>query len=203
MGKKDPRVTAYIARSAPFARPVLKHLRAIVHEACPEAEETLKWGSPTFLYRGMLCGFASFKQHCTFGFWKSSLIVGKSSKSAEAMGQFGRLTSISDLPSKRVITSYVKKAMALNEAGVSIREGEPKRRRRPIAVPADLKAALARNRAANATFEGFPASQRYEYLEWITEAKQAETRARRIQTAIEWLAGGKRRNWKYERKANG
>jgi uncharacterized protein YdeI (YjbR/CyaY-like superfamily) len=168
----------------------------VVHGACPDVEETLKWGHPSFDYHGILCGMAAFKQHATFGFWKGKLIVDTSGRDLDAaMGQFGRLTSVDDLPAKRVLAGYVKKAMALNEAGV-----QPKRvvrPRAPLRVPAPFAAALARNARARATFEGFSPSCRREYLEWIVEAKRDETRARRIATSIEWLAEGKKRNWKY------
>jgi uncharacterized protein YdeI (YjbR/CyaY-like superfamily) len=197
MGRKDPRVDAYIARSAGFAKPILKHLRAVVHQACPEVEETLKWSAPHFLYEGMLCGMSAFKEHAAFGFWKGALILDGNGRNAEAMGQFGRITELSDLPSKKVMTRYIRKAMALNEAGVKspTRPGKPKK---PLAVPADFQAALRKNRKAMAAYDGFSPSQRREYLEWITEAKRDETRQRRIGTAVEWLAEGKTRNWKYQ-----
>jgi uncharacterized protein YdeI (YjbR/CyaY-like superfamily) len=197
MGKKDPRVTAYIEKAQPFARPILKKLRALVHETCPKAEETLKWSMPTFLYEGeMLCGMASFKEHATFGFWKGSLVLDdKGRKFEDAMGQFGRLASVADLPAKGVLAGYIRKAMKLNEDGVKVARTS---KRVAAKVPADLAAALARNRKAAATFAAFPPSARYEYIEWITEAKQEATRARRLSTTIEWLAEGKRRHWKYE-----
>lgn len=202
MGKKDPRIDAYIAKSAPFAKPIMKHLRAIVREACPDVEETLKWSMPAFVYHGNLCGFAAFKAHATFGFWKGSLIVDDTGKSLDAMGQFGRITSLAELPPKKVLVGYVRKAMQLNEAGVKLkpRKHAPKK---PLAMPADLKTALAKNKKALATFEGFPPSQRREYIEWITESKQAETRARRLKQAIEWMAQGKIRHWKYATRPAG
>ncbi len=199
MGSRDPRVDAYIAKSAPFARPILRHLRAIVHAACPETEETLKWGMPAFLYKGMLCGMAAFKAHATFGFWKGKLVVpAGASKSAEAMGQFGCITRVADLPPKRVIAAYVKAAMKLNDAGVKAPRAAAKRR--PLPVPADLKAALAKHARARRTFEAFPPGKRRDYVEWLLEAKTDATRARRLATAIEWLTEGKSRNWKYERR---
>ena len=201
MGTRDPRIDAYIEKSADFARPILTHLREVVHGACPEVEEAMKWGFPHFLYDGMLCGMASFKGHCTFGFWKGALIVDQGGASAErAMGQFGRITSLDDLPPKRVMAGYVKAAMRLNEEGVK-RPSRPasKTRKPPIVVPDDMAAALRRNRKAASAFEAFSPSHRREYVEWITEAKRAETRARRLETAIEWIAEGRSRNWKYER----
>ena len=198
MGKKDPRVTAYIAKAQPFAHPILTRLRGIVHEACPRCEETIKWGMPTFLYEGMLCGMAAFRAHATFGFWKGSLVVdAQGGKAEDAMGQFGRITSLGDLPPRRELVGYVKKAMKLNEDGV--RPARAKAAKAAGIVPADLKAALAKNRKAAAVFAAFAPSHRREYVEWIVEAKRPETRARRLVTAIEWLTAGKKHNWKYEK----
>ena len=203
MSATDKRIDAYIARSADFAKPILAHLRAVVHEACPDVEETMKWSFPHFMYGGgILCSMASFKEHCAFGFWKGSLIVDQEGDAAEqAMGQFGRIASVKDLPSKRVLASYVKKAMALNDAGVkrprTAREAAPKA---PVDVPADLAAALEQRKKARAAFDAFPPSHRREYIEWIVEAKRDDTRARRIAQAVEWIAEGKSRNWKYERQ---
>lgn len=200
MGQRDPRVDAYIARSADFARPILEQLREVVHAACPDVEETVKWGMPYFLHHGMLCGMASFKAHCTFSFWKGSLVVdGGGERRDDAMGQFGRLTAVSDLPSRRVLAGYVKAAMRLNEDGVPAPARGSRRPKPEAAVPDDMMAALRKNRKAQATFEGFSPSHRREYVEWITEAKRDETRRRRLAQAIEWLAAGKPRNWKYER----
>ena len=199
MGKRDPRIDAYIERSADFARPILEHLRDTVHEACPQVEETMKWSMPHFMYEGMLCGMAAFKAHCTFGFWKGALVLGDSDGAEkDAMGQFGRIERISDLPPKRTLVALVRRAMQLNEQGVK----SPARARKPkppAEVPDDLSAALARNRKARATFEGFSASQRREYVEWIAGAKREETRARRLATTLEWLAEGKPMNWKYQK----
>ncbi|HEY6194737.1 MAG TPA: YdeI/OmpD-associated family protein [Candidatus Eisenbacteria bacterium] len=197
MPRKDPRIDAYITRAAEFARPILRHLRAVVHEACPAAEETIKWGSPAFDYQGPLCGMAAFKQHAVFGFWKGKLIVDGSGREVDAaMGQFGRLTSLADLPAKRELVRYVKLAMALNESGVKV--PRPAKRKPPLPVPADLAAALRRNRKAQAAFAAFPPGCRREYVEWVTEAKREATRAQRIATTVAWVAEGKKRNWKYE-----
>ena len=199
MGVRDPRVDTYIHRSAPFARPILGELRDLVHDTCPDVEETLKWGMPSFMYEGILCGFAAFQSHVTFGFWKGKLIVdAKSNKSYEAMGQFGRITKMGDLPSKRVLAGYIRQAMRLNEKGVQVPRVAA-RPKKPLVVPADLKTALAKSARARKTFKDFPPSQRREYVDWVTEAKRTETREQRIATAVEWLAAGKRRNWKYER----
>lgn len=196
MGTRDPRVDAYIRKSAEFARPVLAHLREVVHESCPEVKETLKWSMPSFEYEGLLCGFAAFKHHCTFGFWKHALVVGDDPKAEQAMGSFGRIESLADLPPKADLRRYVKKAMRLNEQGVKVPR-EKGRPRKPIPMHADLKRALARNRKAAATFEAFSPSHKREYLEWIVEAKRDETRARRVEQTVAWLAEGKQRNWKY------
>ena len=199
MGSRDPRVDAYIERSAAFARPILTHIRTVVHGACPEVEETLKWSMPAFMYHGILCGMAAFKQHCTFGFWKGSLILdAKGRRADEAMGQFGRITQLSDLPSKRALTGYVRQAMRLNEEGTAVKR-PLKRPKPPLRVPIELKRALEKNRKARETFEGFPTSNKRDYAEWIAEAKGAETRQRRLAQAIEWMAQGKPRNWKYMR----
>ena len=200
MPTRDPRIDAYIKHAQPFARPILVHLRTIVHAACPDVEETIKWSFPHFDYRGgMLCAMASFKAHCTFGFWNGSLLLASDSRNAEAMGDFGRITALAELPSKARITSLIKQAMKLNEAGVKRVARKPTSPRKPLRVPADLGTALAGNRAAAAAFKEFSPSARREYIEWITEAKAPATRERRLDTAIGWIAEGKRRNWKYEK----
>ena len=201
MGLREKRVDAYIAGSADFAQPILRELREIVHEACPEVEETIKWGCPHFVYKGMLCSMSAFQQHCAFGFWKANLVLnGKTEKWTDAMGQFGRITSRKDLPPRRVLLGYVKKAAELNDKRI-----KPKRPQRPrsvnkeLVVPDYFLSALKANQKALSTFSAFPYSKRKDYVEWLSEAKTAGTRERRIQTSIEWLAAGKSRNWKYER----
>ena len=198
MGHRDPRVDAYIENAASFAQPILTHLREVVHAACPEVQETLKWRSPSFEYKGMLCGMAAFKQHCAFGFWKHALVTGQSDKSEEAMGSFGRITAVKDLPARKLLTGYVKKAMELNEKGVKAPRNKtvPKG---PLRVPEDLAAALKKNARARAAFEGFSPSHRREYVQWIADAKREETRKRRLATALEWMSEGKTQNWRYER----
>lgn len=197
MGKRDQRVDAYIASAAPFAKPILEHIRQTVHSAWPEIEETIKWGMPFFDYKGPVCQMAAFKAHCAFGFWKGSLIFGKSEKQNEAMGQMGKITSISDLPSKREISRLVKAAAALNDAGVAVKRKPAAKK--PPSIPDDLAAALKKNAKARATFEAFPPGHKREYVDWITEAKREETRAKRLAQTIEWLAEGKARNWKYQK----
>jgi uncharacterized protein YdeI (YjbR/CyaY-like superfamily) len=198
MGKKDPRVDAYIARAGDFAKPILTRLRDAVHSACPDVEEVMKWSFPHFVYKGNLCSMASFKQHAAFGFWKGSLIVDNEMKSGEAMGHLGRLTKLSDLPAKNVLAGYIKKAMALNDKGV-MGARAPRAAAKALRVPADLAAALKKNKKAQAAFLAFSTSHKREYIEWITEAKTSDTRARRLQTALEWMGEGKPRNWKYMR----
>ena len=199
MGTKDPRVDTYIAKSADFAKPILEHIRATVHEACPDVEETMKWSMPFFTHNGLLGNMAAFKQHCAFGFWKGSLIVG-SDRDREAMGQFGRLTKLSDLPAKKVFIDLIRQAVARNDEGVKtpkVRKPGLPRRAVPTAPPADLVAALKKNAKAKQTFDAFSPSHRKEYIQWITEAKRDETRQKRLAQTIEWLAVGKARNWKY------
>jgi uncharacterized protein YdeI (YjbR/CyaY-like superfamily) len=195
----DPRVDAYIANSAEFARPILEHIRAIVHAACPDVEETMKWSFPHFQYEGMLCSMASFKAHCAFGFWKAKLIIEQGDdKTEEAMGQFGRLATIKDLPSKKALTAYIKLAMKLNVDGVK----SPSRQRaatpRPLTVPPYFTRALAVEPNAKANFAAFSPSQKREYVDWLEDAKTEATRERRMATAVEWIGEGKKRNWKYE-----
>jgi len=196
MGKRDPRVDDYIAKAAPFAKPVLEHLRTLVHKNCPQVEEGIKWGMPAFLHHGMLANMAAFKQHCTFGFWKHKLVVGDDRYAEnDSMGQFGRVTKLADLPPAKVISAFIKKAAALNESGVKVER--PKTRRAAPVTPDDLKSALAKNRKARANFDAFTPGNKREYVDWITEAKRAETRSKRVAQAVEWIAEGKSRNWKY------
>src|ERR1700741_307298 len=196
MGQRDARIDAYIARSAEFARPILEHLRELVHAACPDCEETLKWRAPRFLSRGkILCGMAAFKQHATFGLWQGAMVVRSDGKRVDdAMGQFGRLTRVADLPGKRELTGYIRQAMKLIEDGGKRPPTGDSKPKPPVEVPDVLAAALEKNAKARATFDAFPASCGREYVEWITEAKREETRTRRLGQAIEWMAEGKRRN---------
>jgi uncharacterized protein YdeI (YjbR/CyaY-like superfamily) len=197
MPTTDPRVDAYIANSAAFAQPILAHLREVIHAACPQVEETIKWSMPHFEYQGLLCNFASFKQHCAFGFWKGELLLAaEDDKGREAMGQFGRITSIKDLPPKKILTAYIKKAMKLNEEGVKAVRAKPAAR--ALVVPDYFLAALEANPAAYEVFNGFPPSAQRDYCDWLTEAKTEATRNKRMAQAVEWIAEGKRRHWKYE-----
>jgi uncharacterized protein YdeI (YjbR/CyaY-like superfamily) len=199
MGARIERVDAYIAGSAEFARPILEHLREVVHSTCPESEEAFKWSFPCFMYRGMLCNMAAFKEHCSFGFWKSSLVLGKETKeeTGRSMGQFGKITRLSDLPADGVLAGYIREAMRLNEAGIKAPNRAKPKAPRELIVPDDLITALDGQQAARSTFERFSFTNKREYVEWITEAKTEATRSKRLATTIEWLAEGKPRNWKY------
>jgi uncharacterized protein YdeI (YjbR/CyaY-like superfamily) len=196
MASRDPRVNAYIENSADYARPILRRLRRVVHEACPEVEETMKWRVPHFLHRGMLCRMASFKSHCAFGFWKEDLVF-ESAADREVMDRFGRILSLRDLPSERKLLAYVRKAAEMNEKGAKTPRAMSPASKKPLVIPRDLAAALTENAKARETFDRFSRSQRREYVEWVAEAKTEATRTQRIATALEWLAAGKPRNWKY------
>lgn len=202
MATKDKRIDAYIAKSADFAKPILNHLRELVHKACPDVVETLKWSMPCFEYKGMLCNLASFKQHCSFGFWKASLMKDKvlmeTAQSEVAMGHLGRITSLKDLPSDKKITAWIKEAMKLNEDGKKIVKAKPAVKQELI-VPDYFISAVKKNKKAWTTYEAFSPSAKKDYVQWVTEAKSEETRNSRLAQAIEWMAEGKRRNWKYER----
>jgi len=198
---QDPRVDAYIEKAAPFAQPILRHLRALVHDACPAATETLKWGMPHFEHAGgILCGLAAFKAHCTFGFWHQGMeqVLGADGTKADsAMGSFGRLTRLEDLPAESTLRRYVRAAVKLADSGAPARP-RPVAKKKTATVPADLASALRRNAAAARTFSDFSPSHRREYAEWIEEAKRPETRQKRVATTVAWLAEGKSRNWRYE-----
>ena len=198
----DPRVDAYIDRSADFAKPILLHIRKLVHTACPDVIETMKWSFPHFDYKDqMMCSMASFKQHCAFGFWKQSLLEDAAFPAEKtAMGSFGRLTSVKDLPDDKTMKKLIADAMKLNDEGVKVKRAFVSSDKKELVVPDVLLEALAKHDAAAETFNSFPYSCKKEYVEWITEAKTDATRDKRLATAIEWLAEGKRRNWKYERK---
>ncbi len=202
MGKKDPRVDVHIDKAADFAKPILNHLRNLIHATCPDVEETLKWGFPHFEYKGILCSMASFKKHCAFGFWKESLIIdqGHAEIRNEAMGQFGRITALSDLPKDKMLIGYIKQAVKLNEDGIKLPAKPKPKTKKALKPPAYFMEALRKNKKALRTFENFSYSDKKDYVEWITEAKSEETRDRRMQTALEWMAEGKVRNWKYIRK---
>lgn len=199
----EPRIDAYIAKSAPFSQPIMERLRSLIHEVCPDVEETIKWGMPAFYFHGPMCSFAAFKQHCTFGFWKSSLLhdpSGVLNSEQEAMGSFGKMTSVKDLPPDKILKALIKDAMRLNEEGVKIPTATRKRGmvKEAIPEPEYFTALLAKNKSAKATWDGFAPSHRREYLEWITEAKTEPTREKRLTQTMDLLAEGKQRHWKYQ-----
>jgi uncharacterized protein YdeI (YjbR/CyaY-like superfamily) len=198
MPSRDARIDAYIANAGDFAKPILERIRDTVHEAAPEIEETIKWGMPSFVQNGIVCSMAAFKAHCAMNFWKGKLVVADAAND-DALGQLGRITSVKDLPPKRVLVGWIKKAVALNRDGVSAPRRVPKQTAAALEMPEDFITALRRNKKAHAAFEAFSPSHRREYVEWITEAKRDETRSRRIAQSVEWLAEGKPRNWKYMR----
>ncbi|HSY43204.1 MAG TPA: YdeI/OmpD-associated family protein [Candidatus Acidoferrum sp.] len=189
MPKKSPLVDAYIAKSADFAKPILNRIRKLVHAACPQVEEAIKWSSPFFMYKGVLVAMPAFKQHCALIFWKGKLILGKE------RAKYRRLTSLAGLPADKALLGYLRKAVELNEAGVKIPRPKSKAK---IAVPGYLLAALKKNKKALATFEAFSLSHKREYVQWVTEAKREETRARRLKKMIAMLARSKSLHWKYE-----
>ena len=202
MGKKNKAVDAYIEKSADFARPILLHIRELVHKACPDVEEKMKWSFPHFDYKNeMMCSMASFKQHCAFGFWKASLmkdtVLTENAKSESAMGHMGRITSLKDLPPDKKIIGYIKEAMELTDRGIKL-PPKVKSDKQELVVPHYFLQALGKNKKAKATFEGYGYSHKKEYLEWITEAKTESTRNKRLETALEWMAEGKSRHWKYK-----
>ncbi|MCI0637817.1 MAG: YdeI/OmpD-associated family protein [Gemmataceae bacterium] len=198
--KKSPEVDAYIAKAADFAKPILQKIRTLFHKACPDMEEEMKWSFPHFVYRGILGSMAAFKQHVSFGFWKGSLLSdpeGLFKKVGDTSMAGHKVTSVADLPADKVLLAYIKEAVQLNEEGVKA-PASRKRPKKALEVPDYFLAALKKNKKALATFEKFSPSHKREYVEWVTEAKQEETRARRLAQAVEWMATGKSRHWQYQ-----
>jgi uncharacterized protein YdeI (YjbR/CyaY-like superfamily) len=194
---RDPRIDAYIAKAQPFAGPIFERVRERVHATVPDVEETLKWSAPAFTLDGkILLIMAGFKQHAALNFWRGQEI-GDGSPKAGAMGQFGRLTSIDDLPPNKELDALIREAAELSKTAPAARKTKHKPRPAPTMHP-EFAAALAKAPQAKAALDGFPPSAQRDYLEWVSEAKQDATRAKRIATAIEWLSEGKRRHWKYE-----
>lgn len=198
----DARVDRYIASAPAFARPILEHLRALVHEGCPEIAEDVKWSRPAFIYQGkILFGMSAFKAHCSFGFWNLELnkqLAASGVKAEEAAGSLGRVTSLRELPSDRELLSYIREAVRrVKEPAPTLLTRKSAAPKPELTMPADFESALTKSKAAAHAFESFSASHRREYLEWILEAKRDETRQKRIATALEWLEEGKPRNWKY------
>ena len=193
----DPRVDAYIAKSADFARPLLEFWRGVVHEAVPEVEETIKWGMPHFTHHGILAHMGAFKAHCAFMIQHGDKVIEPADvRPDEAMGSFGKVAQRKDLPARKVLIGYLRKAARLNEHGV---KRSPRMDSKPVVVPGALQAALDANESAKTHFQAMPPSHRREYAEWIAEAKTQATVDRRVAQAVEWLAEGKSRNWRYEK----
>ena len=201
------KVDAYIAKAAPFAQPVLNHLRALTHKACPEVEEEIKWGRPFFLYRGtILCNISAFKAHCAFGFWGAE--IGKVLKEdgvvqEGGMGSLGKIASVKDLPEDKALLGYLRQAVVFVDEGkgetmMAVSRRVVKAPKAAVETPAEFRAALKKNKAAGKVFEAFSPSCKREYVEWIADAKREETRERRVAQAVEWIAEGKQRNWKYQ-----
>lgn len=206
MKNTSPKVDEYINRAAPFAQLILTHLRNLVHQACPEVVETIKWGMPSFEYKGPYFGFAAFKQHCVGVFWKHKLIHDptgylreRKNQGGEAMGNLGRMTTMEDLPPDDILLDFFEQARRLNDEGIKVVR-KPPQKNRAIIVPDELKIALFNHPGAQGVFENFSPSHKLEYIEWIQEAKTEITRQKRIDQTIEWLQEGKPRNWKYMRK---
>src|ERR1700722_17229673 len=194
MPKKDPRIDAYIAKASDFAKPILKHIRKLVHTACPQVEETVKWNMPFFTHNGILVAMGAFKEHCAFVFWKRKLIFGKNAPVVRPFPPFGRITSLADLPADKLLLGYIRKAVELNEADIK-KSPSPKRK---VTVPDYFQAALEKNKKALAKFEKMSPSHKGEYVEWVADAKREETRARRIKKALKTLGEGKSLHWKYQ-----
>jgi len=204
MGKKIKQVDAYIVKSADFAKPILIHLRELVHKACPEVHEVIKWGFPNFDYKGVMCSMAAFKEHCSFGFWKASFMNDPKKilqvSDRGSMGNFDRITSLKNLPSDKILLDFVRQAAELNELGVKRKVKVTPKGSKTIDTPDYFAKALKKNKIAEEIFENFAYSHRKEYIIWFEEAKTEETRNKRIAQAIEWISDGKGRNWKYEKK---
>jgi len=195
----DPRIDAYIEKSADFAKPILTHIRKLVHKACPDIQETMKWSMPHFDHKGTVCNMGSFKEHCALGFWKQSLLEQDAFPAEKtAMGSFGRIASIKDLPSDKVMIGLIRQAVELNEKGIKVAK-KPAAAKTELVVPDDLIQALSKNKVAKTAFEKFSYSHKKEYVQWIEEAKTEPTRNKRLATTVEWLTEGKSKNWKYEK----
>jgi uncharacterized protein YdeI (YjbR/CyaY-like superfamily) len=202
MEQYDSRVDAYIARSAPFAKPVLVYIRQVVHEASPLITETIKWGCPFYDYKGPVCQMAAFKQHCAFGFWKASRLNDPHKKlkiGDQTAGSFSRLVSIDDLPSKEILTDFVLQAIARNESGIKVARKKPGTEKKELVIPEYFIMFLSASPKAREEFEKFSYSHKKEYAAWIVDAKSDATRQKRMETALEWISEGKSRNWKYDR----
>ncbi len=205
MSGKLKAIDDYIDRSADFAKPILNHLRKLVHQACPDVQEKMKWSFPHFDYKNeMMCSMASFKEHCAFSFWKAILMkdpqLVENARSEVSMGHLGRISSKKDLPPDKIIIGWIRDAMQLNELGIKLPARSKTGEKKELVVPDYFINALAKNKQAKQAFENYGYSHKKEYVEWIAEAKTEATRDKRMATAIEWLAEGKSRHWKYNTK---
>lgn len=204
MSKKIKEIDDYISRSKPFARPVLIHLRTLIHETCPDVEEKMKWSFPHFDYKGMMCSMASFKEHCSFNFWKAPLMKGlgglKTSAEKGGMGVFGKIKSLQDLPSDKKIVSLLLEAMKLNDDDVKLKTKRTNEPKKELLIPVYFMNALRKKKKALDFFLNSSYSCKKEYIAWIEEAKTEETRNKRVDTSVKWLAEGRQRNWKYVKK---
>ncbi len=203
----NPQVDAYLAKAKPFAQPILNHLREIVHKACPEVEETIKWSRPFFEYRGAILGnMSAFKEHCSFGFWGeeiSAVLRDAEALSGDGMGSLGRITTVKDLPADKLMLGWIRQAKAFVDSGqytspITARNKVAKPEKSAVQAPPEFTSALKKNKKAAAVFAAFSPSCKREYVEWIADAKRPETRDKRILTAVEWISEGKQRNWKYQ-----
>jgi uncharacterized protein YdeI (YjbR/CyaY-like superfamily) len=203
----NPAVDAYLVKAQPFARPILTHLRELVHKGCPGVEETIKWSRPFFEYRGVILGnMSAFKEHCSFGFWGEEIgavLRDANAPRKQGMGSLGRITSLNDLPPDKQMLDWIRQAAAFVDSGrctspIAARRKVVKAPKPAVEPPLEFTAALRKNKKAAAVFAAFSPSCKREYVEWIADAKRPETRDKRIETAIEWIAEGKQRNWKYQ-----
>jgi uncharacterized protein YdeI (YjbR/CyaY-like superfamily) len=203
----NAKVDVYVEKAQPFARPIMEHLRELVHQGCPEIEETIKWSRPFFEYRGViLCNMSAFKEHCSFGFWGEEIAaVLRDAKvlGHDGMGSLGRISSLKDLPSDKRMLGWIRQAAAFVDSGqytspIAARRKVVKSPKPSVEAPPEFTAALKKNKHAAAVFAAFSPSCKREYVEWIADAKRPETRDKRIASAVEWIAEGKQRNWKYQ-----
>lgn len=201
MGKYDKRVDFYINKSSDFAKPILTHIRELIHKSSDKIEETIKWGFPHFDYKGTVCSMASFNKHCAFGFWKAKLLKDKYQllqiQDREAMGSLGRITKIKDLPEDKIFVEYIKEAIKLNDEGVKIPKVPKPAAKKELIIPDYFIEFIGKNKKALKTFKDFSYSHKKEYVKWVDEAKTEPTKLKRLETTLEWLKEGKTRNWKY------
>lgn len=200
MKNTSSKFDVYIAKAPAYAQPILKKLRALFHQAYPDIHEAIKWGHLTFEHKGIVAGMAAHTQHVRFGFWKAKLVGAAGFATSEDTGYGAmKLAKVSELPADKVLIAQIKRAVKRNEEGIKLARPKPATPRPDLQAPDYLIAALKKNKAALKTFEGFTYSNRKDYVEWLTEAKQQATREKRLASALEWMAEGKSRNWKYMR----